>query len=250
MMKKFINTPHFIPIITGPLKRRWLYWAPRHGFKKILGIYETAMANRMNSLINSGEICIDVGAHIGYFSLLMGLKTGKKGLVVAIDPIKSNVLGIKKTFSKNKLRNLIVFANGASDKSSVTEAEVYTDSDMAHFKDAAHISDVPSHAIEFLRVNTIDNMVSEMSLQTVDFIKIDVEGYEEKVILGSENVINIWHPQLIVEIHTHELGVKVFQLLRKFGYTIYNINELKIEDSAELKNFDLQYFLLAKYHET
>jgi len=250
MLKKYMNTPHLFPVLSGPLRFRWLYWAPRHGFKKILGVYEKVMANRMTHLIKPGHICIDIGAHIGYFSLLMGIKTREHGLVIAIDPIKCNVLGIKKAFLKNKLKKPIVFAYGASDRSGIVEAEVYTDSDMVHFKDAALITDAPSHTTKLLQLTTIDTLVSQMNLRSVNFIKIDVEGYEEKVILGSKNSIRKWHPTLIVEIHTHELGVKVFYLLKKFGYTVYNIDEIEIKESAKLINYNLQYFLLAKYHET
>lgn len=245
MLSKLFNDLRFYLILFGPLKGRWIYMAPRHGIKKILGVYEPLIAKLIAAQIKPGDVCMDVGSHIGYFSLLMAVQS-QTGLVIAIDPIKSNIVAVKKSFKKNKLLNIKAYDYGLSNVEGRNVAEVYTDSDMVHFTDSVQVSAAPSHTSSSFRVKSLDELVKESNLDNLNFIKIDVEGYEEKVLLGGMTTLKKWKPTLIIEIHAHELGKRIYHLLRKLGYTIYNIHKEHIK-ADDIKNLNLQYFLLAIY---
>ena len=99
---KFFNTPRFFTILSGPLLGYKIFMAPRHGYKKILGIYEIKIVKTIKNNIKKGDICIDLGSHVGYITLLLSKLSGKKGSVVAIEPVIECCTLLKNTIKKNQ----------------------------------------------------------------------------------------------------------------------------------------------------
>lgn len=246
---KFFNTPRYFKILSGPLRGYFIYLAPRHGVKKIIGNYEKYVTQTLIANVHSGDVCLDLGSHLGYLSLAMRRSAGKSGTIVAIDPISSNIQDTLKSFKKNKFRNVIGIACGAGDKSKILKADVYDDSDMANFSDSNFQPHIKAQATQTFQVKTVDSMVREHKLKTVNFMKVDVEGYEVKALEGAMQTIKKYHPTILVEIHKDEYGANIFNRLSDLGYELSDMDGKKLT-ITKLKKYhaqDVQYFMLCRY---
>jgi len=201
----------------------YIYLAPRHGIKKFLGIYEPEETKKVIELTKGTKVCIDVGCHVGYISLAILKGMGKSGKLICVDPIKEDIALINKTLEKNEVKDFKTLAIGLGDENKSISAGVYTDSGMARFSDSAFSNDVNPHTRETFEVKTLDTICRELNIPKVDFIKIDVEGYEYKVLKGGEQVLKTSRPKLIVELHGKPTGEEVVTYLEELKYKIVNL---------------------------
>ena len=160
-----------------------------------------------------GEVFIDVGAHIGKYALQVAKIVGENGLVIAIEasPINYNVL--LKNCRLNNIRNVIAL-NIAAWKSN-GELKLF-------------IGDVGGHhsvkfnsGIGFVKVSAkaLDNVLKELHVNRVDWIKIDVKGAEYEALEGLKNTIQQYKPTLIIEVFKENLE-KVTKFMNESNYIV------------------------------
>jgi FkbM family methyltransferase len=160
-----------------------------------------------------GEVFIDVGAHIGKYALQVAKIVGENGLVIAIEasPINYNVL--LKNCRLNNIRNVIAL-NIAAWKSN-GELKLF-------------IGDVGGHhsvklnfGLGFIKVSAkaLDNVLKELHINRVDWIKIDVEGAEYEVLEGLKSTIQQYKPTLIIEVLKENLE-KVTKFMNESNYMV------------------------------
>jgi FkbM family methyltransferase len=146
---------------------------------------------------------IDVGAHIGFWTTRLASSFSQ---VVAIEPVFDHFACLKE--NTKSCNNVTLLHCAANNTSGAVKINVTVDnSGMSHIGETGE--DVASITIDSLR------------LDSVDFVKIDVEGFEPNVLLGAENTINKHRPIIFVEIlNQHRLTSPVFSLLDHFGYKL------------------------------
>lgn len=136
-----------------------------------------------------GKVFIDVGAHIGDSSLVLSEFTLND--VYAFEPSVKNYKQLKKTIKMNSAKKIIPVNKALGDKAGFVS---FSEND-----DCSHIVDDGSDNIK-VEVTTIDNFCMEHRL-AVGLIKMDVEGFESKVISGAINVIKKYKPALLISIY-------------------------------------------------
>jgi FkbM family methyltransferase len=153
----------------------------------LLGERYIAEAIVIRELIKPGMRIVDVGANIGYYMLLFAQLAGPKGSIVAVEPSPENLPELKLNVTYNNLHNVEIIAKavGAERKrigllSGINSG--VTKNDRASF---------------FVEQDLIDNIATT----AVDFLKIDIEGYEEYALFGAVRVISQDRPILFVEVH-------------------------------------------------
>ena len=143
----------------------------------------------VNSLLKPGATVVDVGANIGYYVLLAANRVGQSGRIIAFEPEPDNLVELRMNVECNGLSNVEIrpFAVGAETGQIVfaTGVNGRVCSGMA----ASDTVRVP--------IVTLDTTLTD----TIDMIKIDVEGYEGEVLAGAESTIKQCRPNLFVEIH-------------------------------------------------
>jgi FkbM family methyltransferase len=146
----------------------------------------------IRSLIANGMRMVDVGANIGYYLLMLERFSNESGFITAIEPGAANLVEFKRTLALNKFSNveLVEAAAGSSD------GHVALNEGLNATVASNGTGDV---RVPLVRV---DGAVSGR----VDFMKIDVEGYEGEVLLGARETIERYHPRLFVEIHPQLLS--------------------------------------------
>jgi FkbM family methyltransferase len=226
--------PIYFKVFMGPLRGMYIYQSFRHGIKKFLGLYEPDVTKLVVNLSKGARVCIDVGCHIGYISLAMLKGMGLDGKLVCVDPIQEDIDMVNKTLRKNKASNFIALAIGLGDENTKKTAGVYTDSGMARFSDNKFTSEVPPHTQDTFEIKTMDTVCKELNITNVDFIKIDVEGYEYKVLKGGKDLLKTSRPKLLIELHGKPTGEEVVKYLEDLNYSVTDLEGNKVK-SGEVK---------------
>jgi len=164
-----------------------------------------------------GDVFIDIGAHLGKYSLIAAKIVGKLGKVIAIEANPENYRRLLENVKINSLTDIITTFNVAAyDKK--TKVSLYIgDASGEH-------SIIFNVGKKWYNIDAIpvDHVVKHLKLKKVDWIKIDVEGAEYEVLQGLKNTLRRFRPKLIVEIHRKKR--EVLNFMSKLGYRYEVIN--------------------------
>jgi len=157
----------------------------------------------IKAFLAEGMTVVDVGANIGYYLLMFQQSVGQNGKIICIEPSEENLRELRKNINANSFSNVKLYevAIGMTDGTTGLRSGIN-----------AGIVDSGKGAYE-VPVKQLASLISGK----VDFIKIDVEGYEGQVIRGASEVIMRDRPTLFVEFHPH--------ILPRFGFTLKGIIE-------------------------
>ena len=200
----------------------------------INGVYGELDTQIVREQIKEGDIVIDVGANIGYYTLIFAQLVGKSGKVFAFEPEPKNFEILKKNIAINNYDNVIVEQKIVSEKNGKMKLYVSNSDIVGHriqqMRDLENFVEVESV--------TLDDYMKKLSLDDkVNFIKIDVEGFEPNVLEGSKKVLEKNnHLKIFTEFNREvvkKYGTepkKMIDLLYEKGFEIYlpNYKENKI----------------------
>ena len=142
-----------------------------------------------------GDVVLDIGAYKGDTAVFFADRVGAKGKVYSFEPVKANFRDLQRTIENNQLQDIVSpFNLGLSDRSGVMKATSSKSGAAWSFLSEAQ-------GMEDVELISVDEFVRKNKLQRVDFIKMDVEGMEEKVIVGMSDTIRRFHPQLAIPLY-------------------------------------------------
>ena len=171
----------------GPLK--YLVWLGEDVGRRLYlqHSYEKDETALFKKIIRPGDICIDVGGNIGYYSLNFAMNCGPTGHVYVFEPILKNVLVIKLAAILNELENIEVFDSVVSDVSGPVVLNIpENDSSYAYMS-----KDIKKENVGGInKSTTLDAFVKEKSIAAVSVLKVDVEGGELLVLKGAESLLS------------------------------------------------------------
>jgi len=180
-------------------------------------VYERAYSPR------PGDIVMDVGAHVGFFTLRAAKMVGKEGLVVAVEPEPHNFSLLVKNIRLNKLRNVVAVRCALSDREGTTKLHLCGSYSVCHTM-RPELFDYDYIGILEVPTTTMDNLVRRLGLDRLDFVKMDVEGAELLVLKGGLETLRHFGPELaIAAYHDDELRAEVAGLLRGLGYEVEEV---------------------------
>jgi FkbM family methyltransferase len=197
---------------------------PKQGYKFFCRINRDDflfMTNHENEIMeyfvpNEGETVVDVGAHIGLYSLIAAKRVGPSGKVIAIEPDPENFKILKKNILLNQLGNiepLECAVYSAREKLKLFLPEL--DQGRTIFNTV--MQDRAGTSSNFLEVeaNTVDNILGSIHTPEVSWIKIDVEGAELEVLKGAVNTLSSSkNITLVIEIHGIEIYREMIDYLK------------------------------------
>ena len=190
------------------------------------GVYEKAETHFFESACRGGMTFLDVGANIGYYTALAARAVGPNGKVVALEPDPESYSYLEKTIDANSVGNVKSFRVAASNAPANLPLFISKDNrgDNRLYASADKRSQIEVEA------RPVDELLTENNISTVDLIKIDVQGYEPKVIAGlSETIAR--SPNLTILTEFWPKGIteaggeaKIFlDDLRTLGLTLYEL---------------------------
>jgi FkbM family methyltransferase len=154
-------------------------------------------------LLRPGMHAVDVGANIGYYMLLLAQGVGAGGRISCFEPDPENLIELERNVRLNALSNV-----------RITPAAVGAEDAAVKLRRGINSAVAADGEIEAVMVR-LDSAAS----RPVDFLKIDVEGYEGHVLAGARQILAQDRPNLLLEIHPSQLAppYTVEELLRGLG---------------------------------
>jgi FkbM family methyltransferase len=184
------------------------------------------------------DIVVDIGAHIGRYTIISSKRIGPNGKVVAIEADPANLEMLNRNINLNKLTN--VTSLNYAVYSNQTKLKLYLPGKQSGFTIYNTIMvNRGKHQGKFIEVNgnTLDNLLEQnkINLANINWIKIDVEGAEFEVLKGAQNVLSKSNDiAILIEIHNSQNGTNLYRPIIEF-LNRYNFRILyeKIHDGGE-----------------
>jgi FkbM family methyltransferase len=201
-------------------------------------LWEPHFKTVISNLIELGNTVVDCGANFGYNAVLMGKEIGSNGMLIAFEPQRIIYQQLNGNLILNNIFNAITFqaALGDGSISSTTMSSVNYELPWVNIGDTS-----VGNGGEEVAVYPLDSI----NMTSVDFIKIDVQGYELFTLQGAKDTLSKFQPDLFIEIEPHQLikfGINADQLLdyiKSFGYKIFKIdNDYPCDHICTINNLD------------
>jgi len=184
------------------------------------------------------DIVVDIGAHIGRYTIISSKRIGPNGKVVAIEAEPGNFEMLNRNVNLNKLTN--VTSLNYAVYSNQTKLKLYLPGKQSGFTIYNTIMvNRGKHQGKFIEVNgnTLDNLLEQnkINFANINWIKIDVEGAEFEVLKGAQNVLSKSNDiAILIEIHNSQNGTNLYRPIIEF-LNRYNFRILyeKIHDGGE-----------------
>lgn len=207
------------------------------------GIYERQETGFVEKEIKPGQTVVDIGAHIGYYSLIFAKLVGPSGIVYAFEPDPTNFSILQKNIKLNGYNNIVPINKAVTEKSGALNLYVSDGSAGDH---KIYNSDENRKTLQIDGV-ALDDFFKD---KKVDFIKMDIQGAEGGALKGMASLLENSKDIKVISEFTPS-GIKKYgmepraylELWQKLGFKLYNLNRKtrQIEDVDSLDN------LLATY---
>ena len=190
------------------------------------GVYEKAETRFFQSACRDGMTFLDVGANLGYYTALAARAVGPNGRVLAVEPDPDSFGYLEQTIAANAVGNVQAFPVAASDAPATLPLYISTDN---RGDNRLYASGEDRPQVE-VAARPLDALLRENKIDTVDLIKIDVQGYEPKVIAGLRETITA-SPNLTLLTEFWPQGIdeagedanEFLQTLRELGLTLHEL---------------------------
>jgi FkbM family methyltransferase len=184
-----------------------------------LGTYEPQLQQALADFAGPGMTVFDIGANIGYVSLLMAAAVGESGQVYAFEALPENVERLTEHVRLNGLEGTIAVTHTAV-TDSVRPVRFRPGPSHATGRAAGGEDDDPEDCIDVPGIS-IDHFVTELGNPPPDLVKIDIEGGEALALPGMVRTLNLTRPVVFLELHGETAGAAVLDTLHGAGYKIH-----------------------------
>ncbi|MEM9276109.1 MAG: FkbM family methyltransferase [Cyanobacteria bacterium P01_F01_bin.143] len=159
--------------------------------------FEPKMVKLFQTLIKDDDLVMDIGANIGCTSILFGELADQ---VISFEPSPTTFNLLQKNIQQSGLEN-ITLHNYALGSSNITSQITYSPANRSggFISNKTRIS--TGHVTEKIEARRLDDIIDNLEIQKIDFIKIDVEGFEKEVIEGARNAIERFRPIIVLELN-------------------------------------------------
>jgi FkbM family methyltransferase len=216
----------------------------------IFGNYEKEYCDLLPQFLKEGDLVLDVGANIGYFSLKFSKYIGENGYVIAFEP-NPETFSILQKNTKNR-KNVECLNLGLSEENDslnlfVANNNINTASFLSEYP-AEHlleheksVADIKKYKVDLVNGTSF---LHKRKINSINFLKIDVEGWEINVLKGLDAVIKS-SPGLVIFIELNMLSQEMsgykpddlFKYIIGLGFQIFYLNDNLVLDQLTESNF-------------
>ena len=162
--------------------------------------HEPITTKLISNELKEEMVCLDLGANIGYYALLESNIIGNSGKVIAIEPSPDNFEKLIQNLNLNCIKNVIPFNIACGDKNGEIPFLVSKKSNLCTIIDKNYVKKSSDNIID-VPIKKIDDFLNENKIEKVDFVRMDVEGYEGHIIKGMQKTLDKNKPILHIEVH-------------------------------------------------
>jgi FkbM family methyltransferase len=195
-----------------------------------MGFHELNESRFLNRFLKPGMVLVDVGANQGEFSLFAA-KRLSQGTVYAFEPMNIFFDQLTENISLNQFTNVKTFHCGLSDQSG--EVPIYLGTTAGNENEGLGTifqSQERNRFIQNIQLRTLDQIATEEKIDTIDFLKIDVEGAELMVLRGARKTLERTRPVVMIEMSDdtyRAAGYSAEDVKAFFEQINYSMNKIK-----------------------
>lgn len=209
-----------------------------------LGTYETDLQDAISDLVETGWVAYDVGANIGYISLLLAREVGSEGRVYAFEALPKNVERLEMNVALNGLGSRVQIIHGAVGAASTPVRFLIGPSGaMGKAEGSAGRSDLHAESIE-VPGYSLDDFVYRLGNPAPQVIKIDIEGGEVLALPAMKRLLENERPLILLELHGPEAAQVAWETLTAAGYQIARM-ERGFPKVSSLEDLNWKAYLVA-----
>lgn len=200
----------------------------------LLGSFEPGTVRCYQRIVNDGGVVLDIGANIGAHALLLARAVGPAGKVYAFEPTDYAYAKLLKNCSLNPdlssrihcLQTMLVDQEATGDR----PPSLYSSWPLREVAGLHELHQGRLMTTMNAEAKTLDSAVLPLNLDRVDFIKLDIDGFECGMLRGASEVLARWHPIIVMELAPYALeeqGVslrELIALLTEYGYALYELS--------------------------
>lgn len=178
-------------------------------FEDEIGFVRRCMAPGMRAL--------DIGANYGLYTLALARAVGPTGRVWAVEPASTTAAFLSESVTLNGLQQVTVLQLALSDRDGLARLRLDDNAELNS------LTAGEGHGEE-VRLTTLENLAAATGCSALDFIKLDAEGEEERIVSGGSAFLSRENPLVMFEIkHGDKLNLGLVQALGTLGYSTYRL---------------------------
>lgn len=226
MPLKLIPSSLKVVFLFGPLRGfKWITGASNHGYW--LGVYEGKMKRYLLPSLKPGDAMLDLGAHVGYYSLIGARKVQATGKVYAFEPLPRNIGYLKDHLKLNDVENVVLY-EGA----------------IGHFDGYFNLTDNSPVGAKLsengrlkVRVYSLKNLLQSKAIPIPQVIKMDIEGAEYELLNDLKDVLKDQDIKIFLSTHGKDIHRKCLAMLTDLGYSFIPLDADSLDQCTELYCF-------------
>ena len=211
---------HFLSPITIPDGNK--LHLPPNGIDYLIGPYEELETELVRKNLKEGDTFLDIGAGIGYYTVIASKIVGDKGKVIAFEPDPQYFKFIQKNLKENKCDNVVLFQKAVLNRTGKTKFYLYDKIGRNRAEEVNYFLSGKFKVRDCIEVETI--RLDELLDERIDFIKMDIEGGQYLALEGMKNLINK-NPQVKIITEVPDYKQQEFlNILKEMGFKIKGID--------------------------
>jgi FkbM family methyltransferase len=223
-----------VPILQGPLRgKRWIVGSSTNGCW--LGSYEYRKQRALSAKVRRGFVVYDLGAHVGFYSLLASTLVGSEGRVFSFEPAPNNLKILKRHLTLNHVHNCTIFEAAVGSQSGTAAFDLGPGSSEGSLKTQGQAG---AAATLTVRVCVLDELAAAGQIMPPDVIKCDIEGGEYDALRGASRLLQDHRPAIFLATHNPQVHDQCCALLRGFRYQLTSLDGLAMDQSREILAMD------------
>jgi FkbM family methyltransferase len=212
-----------VRVLQGKLRgARWIVGSGVHGYW--LGTYEWEKRCLMETIIEPGDVVYDIGANVGFYTLLMSRLVGPHGRVVAFEPLPRNIQFLRRHIALNHAINVAVYEAAVSDEPGLARFDIGGHTSMGHMSEQGQLE---------VAAVTLDHLLEDEAIPPPRIIKMDIEGGEAGALRGALELLRRFQPSILLATHGPAIHATCCALLNDLGYSLR-----PLDSAASLQNTD------------
>ena len=200
----------------------------------LIGSFEPRTLGLYQKIVKPGQTVLDIGANVGSHTLPLAKLVGNSGRVVAFEPTDFAYGKLVVNIALNSelsqrivpMQSMLVADSQARLEPALFSSWPLENSSDLHQEHKGRLMDTSGASVV-----TLDDAADRLELSSVDFLKIDVDGYEYDVLKGGLRTLRIHKPSIIMEFAPYLIKLEEFcgmvELLQKIGYRFQDANSLR-----------------------
>jgi len=223
-LQRLIPRDAVLPIIHGPARgMKWL--VSSSVYSCWLGSYEFKQQQTILKYLKPGMVAFDIGAHVGFYTLMFSKIVGLSGKVYAFEPLPDNYRILQKHLNLNSITNVITEPVAVSNKD---------DEVLFYISHNTYMGNIVNNTEEIMKSIyvysiSIDQYIDIKNKNYPNFVKMDVEGAEALALTGMKKLLQAKKPILFISLHNKEVAKECAMLLKGYNYTMLDLEGKSID---------------------